>query len=132
MTTNSEVIRDALGLLGVLAETEALSAEQADHGLRILNDMMADWEIDGIETEYYPQDDINAEFPADDIACVKYNLAVDLAPHYSARIAEAVAVKASVYYQRKVRDSVRDANREIDVTHMPMGTGHWVWKDITG
>lgn len=125
MTTNSEVIRDALGLLGVLAESESLSAEQADHGLRVLNDMMADWEIDGIETEYYPQTDVNADFPADDVACAKYNLAVELAPHYQAPIADAVAVKATMYYQRKVRDAVRDAMLEADTSHISLGTGHW-------
>lgn len=132
MSTNNEVIRDALGLIGVVSEAESLTADQAAHGLRVLNDMMADWELDGIEVDYFPQTDISADFPGDEIACVKYNLAVELAPHYQAAIPDAVAVKATMYYQRKVRDSVRDGMEEADVTHLPMGTGHWIWKDITG
>jgi hypothetical protein len=129
--TNEEVIRDALGLLAVLSEIQSLSAEQGAHGLRIMNDMLAEWEASGIEVDYFPQTDISADFPSNDIALIKYNLAIELAPYYQAPISEAVAVKARMYYDRRVRDVVRDGMVEQDVTNMPMGEGHWTWRDIT-
>jgi hypothetical protein len=131
MATNLEVITDALGLLGVLAETETASAEQGAHGLRVLNDMLSEWESSGLELDYFPQTDLSEEFPSEDLALVKYNLAVELAPYYQATVSEAVAVRARQYYARRVRDWVRDSMVEQDVTHMPMGEGHWIWKDIT-
>ena len=131
MSTNNDIIRDALGLIGVLSEVESLSAEQASHGLRTLNDMLYAWEVDGLAAEYYPQTDVNDEFPVDDVACVKYNLAIELAPYYERQPSMAVLAKATQYYQQKLRNHVRDTMSEQDVTHISLGTGHWQWKDIT-
>jgi hypothetical protein len=128
--TNEEVIRDALGLLSVLSEVQSLSAEQGAHGLRIMNDMLAEWSSSGIEVDYFPQSDIADDFPSPDVALVKYNLAIELAPYYQAPISEAVAVKARMYYDRRLRDVVRDGMTEQDVTHLPMGEGHSIWRDI--
>jgi hypothetical protein len=106
--TNQDIIRDALGLLGVLAETESVSADQAAHGLRVLNDLMDEWEADNIEIGYYAQTEPNVEFPAmaRTALAVKYALAVALAPHYGRSAPAEVAVLAQRYYARLMRDAV--------------------------
>lgn len=106
--TNLEIIRDALGLLGVLAETESVSAEQASHGLRVLNDLMDEWEADNIEIGYWAQTEPNSEFPAmaRTALAVKYALAVALAPHYGRAVPADVGVLSQRYYARLMRDAV--------------------------
>jgi len=43
MTTALQIITDAAKLLGVVRKGEALDADEADDGLRALNDMLASW-----------------------------------------------------------------------------------------
>lgn len=131
--TNADLIRDALSLLGVVGETEPLSAEQGAHGLRMLNEMLAEWEADGLDLAYFEQDDINDESPIQnsEAGAVKYNLAIDLAPHYGKAVAPEIAARAGKYLYRLKRDQMIAALEPSDVTHLPMGEGHWLRKDIT-
>lgn len=53
--TNAQVIEDALRLIGVVAEGQTVSAEQAAPALRYLNQMLERWTEDGIELGYFAQ-----------------------------------------------------------------------------
>lgn len=55
MATNAAIIADALRLLGVLTETQTLSAEQGADGLVTLNDLLEEWSEHGIEVGYFAQ-----------------------------------------------------------------------------
>ena len=133
MATNAQVIRDALGLLGVLAETEDQSAEQSELGLRVLNDMMEDWRANGISIGQWPQTNPADTFPAPlgALATVKAMLAVYLAPHFMATVNQVVAIQASTGYTRLIREAVKAAMVEADLTHLPMGEGFTGGWDIT-
>lgn len=131
MSKNSEVIYDALSLLGVVAETEALTAEQGALGLRVMNDMLAEWEAVGVNIGHWPQTDTTADFPAGpelNIAA-KFNLAVYLAPHYQRTVSAPVALAAGASYQRLLRDAVQAQMKPADMTHLPQG-GYGLY-DIT-
>lgn len=134
MATNLDVIRDALGLLGVLAETETASAEQGEHGLRILNDVMEDWLSAGIDVGQWPQVDINDEYPGPSgvVATVKATLAIHLAPYYEREVRPAVIAMASSGYNRLLRDSVLQKMQEADLSNIPLGQGYAGGFDITG
>ena len=130
--TNADLIRDALSLLGVVGETDTLSAEQGSHRLRQLNEMLAEWEADGLDLAYFEQDDINDESPIQnsEAGAVKYNLAIDLAPHYGKSVSEELAARAGKYLYRLKRDQMVATIEPADVTHLPLGEAHWIWKDI--
>lgn len=101
MSTNTQIIEDALGLLGIISESETASAEQAAHGLRRLNQMLALWEdVDKISLGYFAQTVASDDCPLPAWAekGVAGHLALDLAPHYHATIsAEGAKVIADGY-----------------------------------
>ena len=125
MATNLEVISDALGLLSVLGEGDTATAEQGEHGLRVLNDLMAEWTADGIDVGHFPQSDVSEDFPASYtvLLAVKYGLALALAPHYQKPVDVAVGALAGKYYLRLLRDAVKSKMVESDMTHLPVSEG---------
>ena len=132
-TSNFQIIQDALGLLGVLQETEVMSSEQGMHGLRVLNELMADWEQDGIDLQYYEQTSLvdDTPIPSHATVAVKYYLAIALAPFYGRPVpAEFVSIGAEKY-ARLVRDSVIAQLRPVDLSHLPLGEGWGTDYDIT-
>ena len=128
MTTNADVIRDALGLLGVVAETEEASEEQAQLGLRILNDFMEEWLANGIDVGQWPQTDVDDEFPGPSgvIQTTKATLAIHLAPYFERQPSAIVVATASAGYNRLMREAFVGQMQERDLTHLPMGSG---WSD---
>lgn len=118
MATNIELIRDALGLVGILNELQQPSANQSDHGLRILNEMLEEWASDGINVGQWPQTDVDAESPVPlgTIPAVKYNLAAALGPYYGVSLSPADTQRAERFYGRLVRDTVLANRVEADLT----------------
>lgn len=124
---NLEVIQDALRLIGVLPEGQTASAEQGEDALRTMNDLLAEWSADGIEVGHFPQTDTTEDFPAgyEVAAAIKYNLALHLAPQYGRQVDQVVGVFAEKFYKRLLRDAVVSNIKEVDVTYVPGGTGHF-------
>ncbi len=127
MATNVEVIRDALGLLGVLREAEQPSADQGEHGLRILNEMLEQWQADGVRIGQWPQIDLNATSPlaANTLACVKASLAIALSPYYGTQVAPTEIVRAERLYRILVRDAVNAEIQPADMSHLPGVYSDW-------
>jgi hypothetical protein len=63
MTTNVKIIEDSLRAIGVIAETQAASAEQGSNALRKLNQLMETWAVDGVEVGYFAQTSTTATCP---------------------------------------------------------------------
>ncbi len=121
MATNVEILRDALGLLGVLRETEQPSAEQGEHALRILNEMLEQWQAEGVRIGQWPQSDLNATSPlaSNALPCVKASLAVALSPYYGVPLAPTEIVRAERLYRLLVRDAVNAEIEPADMSHLP-------------
>ena len=68
----------------IIDEVTPPSAEQAQKGLTILNDMVANMEADGIRVGWYPQTELDATAPLQDqdIRNVKLMFVGELARHY--------------------------------------------------
>lgn len=128
-----DLIRDALGLLGVLRETQAPSAEQSEHGLRVLNEMMADWEQDGVDVGFVPASSLADNLSTEDayIASIKYNLAHMLAPYYGRQTPPVVLERAITYYNRLTRENVKAQIVEADMTHLALGERNGSWSILT-
>lgn len=125
-----DVVRDALQLLNVITEIDSPSAEQGQHGLRVLNDMMAQWLEDGLDVEYVPSDDLTADIDVDRAAlrAIKYGLAVDLAQHYRGTLTPDVAAVAQQAYDILYRN--RFELPELDMSHMARGEASYSDWDI--
>lgn len=123
MITNRQLISDALAMLSVLAETETASAEQAQGGLRFLNSLMAEWEENGVDLQYFAQTTLADEcpIPAADEQTVTAALAVRLASVYQGADPSIAAGIAAQGYARLLRTALVDARREADMTHLPLG-----------
>lgn len=123
--SNENLIRDALGLLGVLSEVEGMTAEQGSIGLRALNELMADWEQDGVNLEWYEQTSFAADAPLPDhaILAVKYYLAMALAPYFRVAVSPEFTALGGKYYARLIRDAVRQRIQPTDVSSLPLGSG---------
>lgn len=131
--SNSQLITEALALIGVIQETEVLSAEQGQHGLRKLNALMADWEQDGVDLQYFEQIALADETPIPDhaILAVTYYLAMALAPTYAARVPPEFVALGDKYYSRLVRDAAKEKIAPTDLRHLTQGEGWGGFYDIT-
>lgn len=118
------IVENALTMLGIRLAQAALTAEEAVDGLFSLNDMMAEWELDGINVGYEALDettDIIHVIPGA-IAAIKPNLAIYLAPEYG-RIVTASLEKRARSSKRALRSSIQLRRAQFPDT-LPIGSGN--------
>lgn len=132
-TTNLDVIRGALGLLGVLTEIEEPSAEQAQHALTVMNDFLEDWTGRGIDVGQWPQTELTAEVPApsDTVAVIKHTLAIHLSPYYGREPPAVTVMFASSGYDRLLAVATAARIEPADMSHLHCGEGQSDYVDIT-
>ena len=126
--TNSNVIQDALGLLGVTSDV-AMSAEDGALGLRGMNDLLTMWQDNEIDVGYSEQDTLTDNSPIlpEYMLAVKFNLAVALAPHFGKEPSGALVAHARDSYQRLQR--AEQTSRLQPVSVAPLGRA-WGRYDI--
>ena len=125
MSTNLEIITDALRSINVLDETETADSDKGPHCLRQLNQMLAAWEVEGVPLGYFAQMSTAATCPIPDWAeaGVAHKLALRVAGHYSAQVSPATAVAADEGYQTILRTITNLNLKGLDMTHLPSGAG---------
>lgn len=111
MSTNSDLICDALRELGVISEIQTPSAEQGAHGLRKFNQLMAKWIEDGLDFKsWFPQTTLSDTCPIPDYAehGVVTNLALAIAPNYGSAtaVSELLIAQAQSGYETICRTLV--------------------------
>jgi hypothetical protein len=131
MATNLDVITDAMRRMNIIHERETPSSTQGQQGLDLLNDMLADWEEDGIELGYYPQTSTSATIPVEDHALrgIKYNLALEFGAEYGLEPAPTLAERARMTKARLTKATSEEVETSFD--HMPFG-GSSVYDINTG
>lgn len=120
MSTNSEVIQDALSLIGVTDDFN-LTAEYGALGLRAMNDLLIMWEANGVDIGYFEQDSLTDDSPVapENMMAVKYNLALALAPYFAANPAPALIALAGKTYHHLLRAEQVSKNEPVTVEHAP-------------
>lgn len=118
MATNLDVVTAAYRIANLVNEIAVLSSSQSTQGLSKLNDMLADWEEDGIELGYYPQTVISATIPIADqyLRGVKHNLAAEIDGAVLRPREEKIARDT---YARLANATLEVFENSFD--HMPMG-----------
>lgn len=119
MATANDVITRALRMIGVLAAGEAASAEDAADALGALNDMLRDWEADGVSLGFAPLSSVGGALgvPDDALRAIKFNLAVELAPEYSTEPSPTVLNTARDTYRQLLGASMLVSEANFD--HLP-------------
>lgn len=127
MSTNAQIIGDALSLLKVIAEGETPSAEHSAHGLRKLNQMLATWEVDGIALGYHAQTDATATCPIPDWAekGVYGSLAIEVAADYGAQLSAEAMKTADDGYTLILRRIISLGMQGSDMSHLGAGGGRY-------
>jgi microcystin degradation protein MlrC len=128
MTTNSEYFRFALGKIGILAEGEAVSAEQGADMLVILNDMMDGLLGEGIDIGFSPQSSTTDEpdFQEGYKEAIKCMLAIKAAAHFEvslSAISQEVIVAADKGYKRMQREAMYRNATPRDFNNTPFSRG---------
>lgn len=129
MSTNTQIITDAMRLFGALAEGETPSAEQSSDALRKLNQMMSTWEVDSIVLGYHAQTDATATCPIPDWAeeGVMGQLAIKLAPEYGKTLTPEAAKVATDGFELILRRCISLGMKGADMSHLGAGGG---WYNI--
>ena len=122
MSTNSQIIQDALGLLGV-TDDFSLTAEYGALGLRTMNDLLTMWEVNDIDVGYFEQDNLTDENPVnpENLMAVKYNLAIALAPYFGANPTVALVATAMKAYNHLLRKEQSSRLAPVTTEHAPLG-----------
>lgn len=99
MTTALDVITSAMTEIGALQSGENPTNEEAQDCLTYLNDMIAQWELEGIAIGL---DDLvlntTIQLPRNHIGPIKYNLAMNIAPMFSLQPNQVTAKQADDGY----------------------------------
>ena len=121
MATNLDVITGAFRKANITNHRETLSPAQSTAGLELLNDMMSDWEADGIELGYFPQTSLASVIPVQDefLRGIKYNLARAVAGDNGADVSAEVGRIASLTLDRLAKATTEEFT--TDFSHMPTG-----------
>ena len=124
MATVTEVVTGALQLLEVRISESAITAAEAEDGLVSLNDMMNEWNVDGINIGYETLDAIEDELfvTLGSIGAIKANLAVYIAPEYGRIVTPSLAERA-IRSKRSLRASIPLNQAQFPDT-LPIGSGN--------
>jgi hypothetical protein len=127
MSTNLEIIADALRALNVINEIQTPSAEQGAKCLRKLNQLLAKWAVDGTVLGYFAQSDTSATCPIPDWAeCgVANHLALYIAADFGAEPSIVVIAAADSGFQTILRTVMNLKLEGVDMSHLPVGSGHY-------
>lgn len=119
-----EAIEGALKLLGVKPAESAITAVEAEDGLKSLNDMLNEWEGDEIRIGFESVDDVQDELYVDKSldGPIKANLAVYIAPEYSRPVSAELALRAERGLTR-IRASIPIKGSDYPDS-LPVGSGN--------
>jgi len=125
MSTNLQIITDALGELGTTPASEGVSAEDGALSLRKLNQMMEAWEEDGIKLGYFAQTSTGdiCPIPAWSERAVSLCLAVVLSASFSLPVSPELAANQDAAYTSLLRRLMNLKLQGVDMSHLPLGDG---------
>lgn len=119
--TVNDVLTQSLKEIRVIRATQTISADQLQDGIKTLNQMMSDWQADGIELGWYPvtggSDTLRIE--AENDAAVMFNLSVELAGQYGANLQPSTIASANRKFTRLEKSTTEIVESDID--HLPRG-----------
>jgi hypothetical protein len=125
MSTNLQIIEDALRDINVISEIDTASAEQGAYGLRKLNQLMELLKERDVDLGWFAQISTAAASPIPDWAEMSITnlLSVALAPKYGATVSAELAVMVSSTANTLSRKMISEKLKNADMSHQPWGSG---------
>ena len=125
MASNLDIVTAGFQKMNIIDETEAPSPEQGVIGLSCMNDLLMEWDADGVRLGYFPQTSLAAPSPLqdEDIRAVKLCLAGEIASHYGMAIEPALSSEINNAVTRLVKRSIQYL--EADLSELPVAQGYW-------
>jgi hypothetical protein len=129
MITGIDMITDSLRLINVIRANQSPDAEMGVSSLRALNELMADWQADGIRLGWYPVTDITDELPLaeENERAIKYNLAQELCATYGLDPPPVVVEIAKATYARLAKLALQTFEESLDQLPIPEPWGTIAW-----
>jgi len=123
-TTVLDIVTGAIVLLGVRVSESGVTAAEGVDGLAALNDMMNEWNVDGIDVGYETLDDTADEIFVDlgSIGAMKANLAIYIASEYE-RTPSLTLEKRARRSKNSLRASIAINPSQFPDT-LPVGSGN--------
>lgn len=130
--TNLELFTGVLRKLNVINEIQTPTAEQGAKCLEALNDMMEQWEEDGIRLQYFRQTDTSATFPCQPYTQVgvRAALAIRVAGDFGASVSTELAAEFNDGMSTITRKAVSAQLDEASMSHLP--GSYRAWDILTG
>lgn len=124
MTQVQEIVRDALGHLGVLDANGAVKAIDMRDAIRALNMMVRRWEANGLALGWSDVSDPTDTLPVPPEAeqALGFNLAVRLRPRYRVPLEADVIGMAAAGLSELRRDRIVEMPLALDSCAIPCGT----------
>jgi hypothetical protein len=119
--TNLELITGALRKLNVINEIETPSAEQGAKCLEALNDMLEQWEEDGIKLQYFRQSTTSDTFPCQAYTQVgvRAALAIRVASDFGAMVSTELAAEFDMGFSTILRKAMTHELDAVSMRHLP-------------
>ena len=127
MITVQQIIDQALYNLGYLEQAESAGATDSADALRVLNQMMAEWEWASKDLNWFSQDTLSDTMPIPAWAerAVMTALAVDLAGEFNVVPTQTLYAKFDESRQTLTNRLINTELNPSDMSHMPSGSGHY-------
>ena len=124
--TVQQLIDQSLSNLGYLEQSESANATDSADALRVLNQMMAEWEYASKDLNWFPQDTLSDTLPIPvwSERAVMTGLAIDLAGEFNVIPTQTLYTKFDEARQTLTNRLINTALEPSDMSHMPRGTGH--------
>ena len=125
--TVHEFINQSLYNLGYLEKGDSADATDSADALRVLNQMMAEWEYAGKDLNWFSQDDLTATMPIPVWAerAAVTGLALDLAGEFDVVPTQALYMKHDEAKQTLTNRLINTALNPSRMDHLPRGSGHY-------
>ena len=125
--TVQQIIDQALYNLGYLEKGEAADATDSADALRVLNQMMAEWEWAGKDLNWFAQDTLSdtMPIPAWSERAVMTSLALDCAGEFDVIATQALYTKFDEARQTLTNRLINTALNPSDMSHLSRGSGHY-------
>lgn len=122
--TNQELITKALQEMAVLEVGSTATTADLATMLEELNNMMADWDIEGVNFNWFPQDTQGDTVPVPDWALggVISNLAVYASAPMRVPVSNEMFVKSTKGMETILRTIINTRLDNTDMSHLPLGS----------
>ena len=125
--TVQELIDQALYNLGYLEKGESADATDSADALRVLNQLLAEWEWASKDLNWFAQDTLTATLPipAWSERAVMTGFALDLAGEFDVVPTQSLYTKFDESRQTLTNRLMNTALNPSDMSHLPRGSGHY-------